>query len=147
VLCLSFVCYMNDNLISITLNGCYCRSKISPKSELDLQQMKTVHDIEECKMLTKNNGKIVLRGQVLLYCTSILRLSILWCFMVSEAELNRKLTCTRTYQIESWPLLEPPRKDFVQMALVWSWSLMIKNYVFHALEHTLLYYIFESLQM
>jgi hypothetical protein len=28
------------------------------------------------------------------------------------------------------------------MALVWSWSLMIKNYVFHALEHTLLYYIF-----
>jgi hypothetical protein len=24
---------------------------------------------------------------------------------------------------------------------------MIKNYAFHALEHTLLYYIFESLQM
>jgi hypothetical protein len=33
------------------------------------------------------------------------------------------------------------------MALIWSWSLMLKNYVFHALEHTLLYYILESLQM
>ncbi len=43
-----------------------------------------------------------------------------------------------SYKIESKPL----GKDFVQMALVWSWSLMIKNYVFHALEHTLLYYIF-----
>ncbi len=67
MLCLSFVCYRNDNLISIRLSGCYCRSKISPKSELDLQQMKTVHDIEEYKMLTKNNGKFVLRGHVLLY--------------------------------------------------------------------------------
>jgi hypothetical protein len=33
------------------------------------------------------------------------------------------------------------------MALVWSWSLMMENDVFHALEHTLLYYILESLQM
>jgi len=52
-----------------------------------------------------------------------------------------------SYQIESQPRLESPRKDFIQMALVWSWSLMLKNYVFHALEHTLLYYILESLQM
>ncbi len=52
-----------------------------------------------------------------------------------------------SYQIESWPLLEPPGKDFVQMALVWSCSLMMENDVFHALEHTLLYYILESLQM
>jgi hypothetical protein len=73
MLCLSFVCYRNDNLISIRLSGCYCTSKISPKSELDVQQMKTIHDIEECKMLTKNNGKIGLRGQVLLYSTTILR--------------------------------------------------------------------------
>jgi hypothetical protein len=65
--------------------------------------------------------------------------------MVSEAELNRKLTSTTTYQIESWPLLEPPQKDFVQMALVCSWALIIKNDVFHALEHTPLSYIFESL--
>jgi hypothetical protein len=33
------------------------------------------------------------------------------------------------------------------MALVWSWSLMMENDVLHALEHTLLYYILESLQM
>jgi hypothetical protein len=56
--------------------------------------MKIVHDIEECKTLTKNNGKIVLRDQVLLYCTTILRYSRLGCFMVSEAKLlqNRKQT-------------------------------------------------------
>jgi len=62
MLCLSFVCYRNDNLISIKLSGCYCRSKISPKSELDFQQMKKLHDIEECIMLIKNNGKIILKG-------------------------------------------------------------------------------------
>jgi hypothetical protein len=73
MLCLNFVCYRVDNLISNKLSGCYCRSKISPKSELDLQQMKTLHDIEECIMLTKNNGKFILRGQVLQYYTTILR--------------------------------------------------------------------------
>jgi hypothetical protein len=73
MLCLNFVCLRNDNLISIMLNGCYCKSKISPKNELDLQQMKTVHDIEECIMLTKNNEKIILKGHVRLYCTTILR--------------------------------------------------------------------------
>jgi hypothetical protein len=52
-----------------------------------------------------------------------------------------------SYQIESWLLLEPPRKDFVQIAVVSSWSQKMENDVFHALEHTLLYYILESLQM
>jgi hypothetical protein len=33
------------------------------------------------------------------------------------------------------------------MALVWSWSQMMENDEFHALEHTLFYYILESLQM
>jgi hypothetical protein len=60
--------------------------------------MKIVHGIEECKMLTKNNGKIVLKGEVLLYCTTILRQSKLGCFMVSKTKLlpNKKLTSIKT---------------------------------------------------